>query len=382
MHLPARPISNAGPQKSQKTVRVSCGPIVNCGPSHCLRFVAIFAVLCAPIGVQPVWAGRRRVRIGNGVLMVTIDLPNPLDGVYRGTRFDWSGVIERLSYAGHTFYGRWFTRTDPTVRDFIFVGQQIVAGPSSAITGPAEEFLSDGAALGYRDAPPGGTFVKIGVGVLRKPDRAKYDRFRLYQIVDSGKWTVRVGPRSVKFRQRLIDPTSGYGYIYEKTIRLLPGKSEMLIEHCLRNIGRRTIDTDVYDHNFLVLDHRTTGPDFVITLPFHIDTPKPVNATLGEIQENRILYRRNLKRNEVFATRLGGFRSVPEDYDIQIENAHAGVGMKITADRPLAREELWSIRSIIGVEPYLHMTIAPGRTFSWRYFYRYYSLPSKIPGPD
>lgn len=324
-------------------------------------------------------AERQRVTISNGVLNATIDLPDSVNGVYRGTRFDWSGVIEQLTYNGHVYYGRWFTQTDPTVHDFVFSGNEIVAGPCSAITGPAEEFLSDGSALGYNQAAPGQTFVKIGVGVLQKPSEAKYDNFHLYKIVDGGQWTVRVHARSVEFRQRLVDVATGYAYIYQKTIRLLPGRSVMEIEHSLRNTGARVIDTDVYDHNFLVLDHRTTGPDFVITLPFAIQTPKPVKANLGEIEGNQIRYRKDLEGREVFSTPIRGFGPTAKDYYIRIDNAQAGVGMRITANRPLFKEELWSIRSIIGMEPYLHMTIAPGHTFRWRYVYQYYALPAHEP---
>lgn len=325
----------------------------------------------------PARADRQRVTISNGVVNATIDLPDPVNGVYRGTRFDWSGVIEQLTYKGHVYYGRWFTQTDPSVHDFVFSGKEIVAGPCSAITGPAEEFLSGNAALGYDQAAPGQTFVKIGVGVLQRPDATKYDSFHPYKIVDGGQWRVRVHARSVEFRQQLVDASSGYAYIYQKTIRLLPGQSTVEIEHSLRNTGQRIIDTDVYDHNFLVLDHRTTGPDFVITLPFAIQTPKPVKANLGEIAGNQIRYRRDLEGSEVFSTPIRGFGPSAKDYDIRIENARAGVGMQISANRPLLKEELWSIRSIIGMEPYLHMTIAPGHTFRWRYEYQYYAMPAR-----
>ena len=43
--------------------------------------------------------------------------------------------------------------------------------------------------LGWDDAKPGGTFIKIGVGVLRKTG-TEYNRYFPYEIVDSGKWTV------------------------------------------------------------------------------------------------------------------------------------------------------------------------------------------------
>ena len=35
--------------------------------------------------------------------------------------------------------------------------------------------------------------------------------------------------------------------------------------------------------------------------------------------------------------------------------------MRIKGDRPLESEELWSIRSILAMEPYIHMSIEPGK---------------------
>ena len=136
----------------------------------------------------------------NGVLKVRFYLPDARKGFYRGTRFDWSGVIGSLEHKGHKYYGPWFTKTDPAVTDFIYRGDDIVAGPCSAITGPVDEFSTDDAALGYDEAKPGGTFIKIGVGVLRKPrDGSAYNRFRLYEIVDPGKWKVRKTQNTIEF---------------------------------------------------------------------------------------------------------------------------------------------------------------------------------------
>ena len=99
-------------------------------------------------------------------------------------------VIGSLEYKGHRYHGAWFTKTNPKIRDFVFEGAHIIAGPCSAIMGPVEEFSTDDKALGFDEAKPGGTFIKIGVGVLRKPqDGASYDRFRLTNssIPESGR---------------------------------------------------------------------------------------------------------------------------------------------------------------------------------------------------
>jgi hypothetical protein len=48
--------------------------------------------------------------------------------------------------------------------------------------------------------------------------------------------------------------------------------------------------------------------------------------------------------------------------------------MKVTADRPLSQENLWSIRSVLAMEPFIHMVVEPGKQFKWSYTYSYYSL--------
>lgn len=312
--------------------------------------------------------------LSNGVLKLAIDLPDSERGFYRGTRFDWSGVIASLEYAGYRYYGPWFSKTDPTVIDFVYRDSDIVAGPCSAITGPVEEFSWEGKALGYDEAKQGGTFLKIGVGVLRKPNEEKYNPYKLYDIVDHGKWSVKTESDRAEFTQEVHDPASGYGYRYTKVVRLVNGKPEMVLEHTLVNIGSRPIQTSVYDHNFLVLDGQPPNPDFSIKFPFPLKAEAQLNPDLAAIEGNRFIYRKMLEGRDTVATGLSGFGPTPADYRIEIENRKVGAGMRITGNRPLSRLYLWSIRSVLSIEPYIDMTIAPGSSFDWKYTYDYDSL--------
>jgi CubicO group peptidase (beta-lactamase class C family) len=313
-----------------------------------------------------------QAEIDNGLLKVQFYLPDAQNGFYRGTRFDWSGVIGSLEYKGHRYYGPWFTKTDPTVNDFIYQGADIIAGPCSAITGPVEEFSTDDKALGYEKAKPGGTFIKIGVGVLRKPpEGGRYNRFRLYEIVDPGTWRVQTTGPGVTFTHDVADPSSGYGYRYEKTIQLVPGRPEMVMDHRLMNTGKRAFASSVYNHNFLVLDGQPSGPDFVLQLPFEIKT-RAANNALAAVRDNQIVYRKTLRDKETVFIPMQGFGPTAEDYRFTIENKKTGAGLKITGDRPLSNVVLWSIRSVLSLEPFLTMSIEPGQEFTWKYTYTYY----------
>ena len=315
-----------------------------------------------------------QAEISNGQLRVNLYLPDARIGFYRGTRFDWSGVIANLVFQGHSFYGPWFTGTDPSVSDFIYKGTaEIIAGPCSAITGPVEEFNP---ALGYEDAKPGGTFLKIGVGILRKLNNNPYSAYQLYPIVNGGTWSVTKGADSIEFTQELHDQTSGYGYIYTKKISLTSGKAEMVMGQSLKNVGRVAIHANVYNHNFLVLDHQPTSAAFSITLPFDLKVDHAPDPKLAEVVKNQLLYRSTLVGEDRVYFNIEGFGKSADDYKFHLENSKSKVGMTITGDRPLYKVALWSIRSVIALEPFVDVSVEPGSESTWKYHYEYYTLPN------
>ena len=314
-----------------------------------------------------------QTEIANGQISVMLYLPDARSGFYRGTRFDWSGVIGSLRYRGHEYYGPWFDGVDPAVHDYRYEGPKIIASTCSGVTGPAEEFQTHGSALGWDEAKPGGTFIKIGVGVLRK-DEDRYDFVKQYEMVDPGKWTVAKHRDLVEFTQELTDSSSGYGYIYHKTVRLTPGKPEMVLEHRLRNTGRHPIQSAVYNHNFLVLDHEPIGRDLVVTFPFALRSPNPPDRRLAEIRGSQFLYLKALQNEDRVEAPLEGFGDSPKDNDIRVENRKTGVGVRMLGDHPLSHVNLWSIRTVLAVEPFITMTIDPGAEFSWKVSYEYYTL--------
>ncbi len=337
----------------------------------------VVALMCSVLADQPAGgslpASPPQVLISNGQIRAKIYLPDAKHGFYRGTRFDWSGVIASLTYQGHDYYGPWFDGVDASVHDYRYEGSKIIASTCSGAVGPVEEFQTNESALGWDEAKVGGTFIKIGVGVLRK-DESAYDFVKQYEIVDRGKWTVKQHRGSVEFTQELSDSASGYAYIYRKTVRLIEGKPEMVLEHHLKNTGRRTIRSAVYNHNFLVLDRQPPGPDFSITFPFPLHSPTPPGRELAEIRGNQVVYLKTLENEDLVGMPLEGFGAGAADNEIRIENRKVGAGMIIKGDHPLSSLYLWSIRSVLAVEPFITMTIEPGQEFSWKNEYQYYTL--------
>jgi len=322
------------------------------------------AVLGASGQTKP---GGPQYELANRTTKIVFHLPDPQKGFYRGTRFDWAGQIAELQSQGHTYFDQWFSRVDPSVHDFIYDGADIVVSPCTGATGPVEEFT----ALGYDDAKAGGTFVKIGVGVLRKPDEAKYDSFHLYDVVDSGKWRIKKGKDSIEFTQDIHDASSRYGYHYEKTMVLDSDNPVLTIKHRLTNNGGRPIDTEIYDHNFLSIDRQPPGPDVAISFPFQIVPVLTPEKDLAEIRGNQVVYLKTLTGEDRVYAIMRGFSESPADYHIRMENARLGAGLTIVGDQPLKRIAVWSIRAVLAVEPFIEISVAPGQTATWTYKYTF-----------
>jgi len=307
--------------------------------------------------------------ITNGLVTAKVYLPDATSGYYRSTRFDWSGAIYSLQYKGHEFYGPWIDKIDPSIINWEYRGTEIVSGLCSALYGPVEEFVSP---LGWNESKPGGTFIKIGVGVLRRGDDP-YNQYRHYDVLNPGTWTVNKASDSIEFTQELSDPASGYGYLYRKTVRLAADKPVLEIDHSLKNTGALAIHNSVYNHNFVVIDGQTPGPDYTITLPFQARPGSGDNRGPAEIRGNQVLFTRPLADKDEIVLFIDGYGDTPTDSEIIIENKKAGAGMRITHDRPLMREMVWSIRTVLTIEPFIAIDIDPGAEFTWKNTIEYYT---------
>ncbi|MEZ4828703.1 MAG: hypothetical protein R3C61_20825 [Bacteroidia bacterium] len=89
--------------------------------------------------------------ISNGIIHARLYLPDAQTGYYRGSRFDWAGVIPELTCNGHSYFGQWFEKYSPTLHD--------------AILGPVEAFSP----VGYEEIKPGENFLLVGIGMAEKP---------------------------------------------------------------------------------------------------------------------------------------------------------------------------------------------------------------------
>ena len=313
------------------------------------------------------------VTLDNGIIKAKLYLPDKPDSFYHGTRFDNFGTIGSLVYGGVDFYKPWF-EYQADVRDYVMANEGVVAGFASADAGPVEEFSTDGKGLGFDEAPVGGSFIKIGVGVLRKSDDQAYSQMRTYALVDPGKKSIKTSKNQIVFTQDIFDSNSGYGYHYVKTLRLVPGKPQLVIEHVLKNTGQKAFTTTVFDHNFLTLGNQ----DIQVTVPYTIDPPaRPAPADLIKLDAHTISFLRPMTMTERgFVLGMAGFGKTADDYAIEIKNTRTGAGVSVKGDQPMVANAFFAVHSIAAVEPRISMDLPVGGEKRWTYTYTY-TAPNK-----
>lgn len=305
--------------------------------------------------VSPTLAGNDfpRARLDNGVLAVSVYLPDVETGYYRGTRFDWAGIIESAEYARHRFFAPLHPEHDPLRHD--------------SVSGPADEFAMF-EPMGYAEAAAGESFVKIGVGLLARDSDEPYRFDGDYRILHPGEWRVETGRDHVVFSQELIGER-GWAYRYQKRIMLEAGKPQLVIGYRLENIGRKAIDIDHYNHNFTLIDDTPYGPDYSVELPFSTDEAKSIND-LAWFRGNRIEAGQPLEDRSLWIELYNG--EARGDYNAAlVRNNLTGAAVEFSGSAAVERFVFWAVGRAACPEPFSRIRLRPGQGSSWSSRYRF-----------
>jgi hypothetical protein len=312
----------------------------------------IFPAICIAAAFSYITYNNPQAKISNGIINASLYLPDNENGYYRGTRFDWSGQINALKFKDHSFFGLWYEKHDPYLHD--------------AIMGPVEAFDP----IGYDDAPVGGRFVKIGIGALEKPEEKNYFFANKYKLINPGKWEIKKASDKIKFRHILNDTT--ISYIYTKTVQLTRGKPELVLYHTLKNTGTKTIETNVMNHNFFVIDSQVTSPDFVVDLPFEAVVAQSSDPKAASIEGKQILLEDgDPAGKDFYLGPITGYSDSEDDYNITVTNKKTGASVNIKADKPFSRLAFWATVKTVCPEPFIHVKAEPGKEFSWKIIYTF-----------
>jgi hypothetical protein len=286
----------------------------------------------------------------------TLYEPDSQHGYYRGTRFDWSGLVSSVECGHHTFFCEFKREHDPLNHD--------------DICGTAEEFGIE-SPPSYAEAKPGEPFIKIGIGVLERPDDSPYAFWKRYTIRTPGYWReVHYWSNKLNYRQNLHGP-NGWGYDYTKIVEIATNAPELKIRRRLQNTGTQSIDTDHYGHNFLRIDNVPAGTNYTLEFRFepHFGQDSRTQGCV-EIRNRSLVFTKDPSQDQAIWVRLEGFQK-PEDNEIKVVNHSTGATMTISADRPLSKLVFYSSGGVLCPEAFIKVNLPPGQTLVWTTTYRF-----------
>lgn len=282
-------------------------------------------------------------------MQALVYLPDAEAGLYRGARFDWSGIVGQVVHEGNTYLTRFHEgEHDPYRHD--------------AAAGLVDEFGMH-QVLGYEEAKLGETFIKIGVGHLRRDTEDPYSIFHPYEVAVPGAWEVDVSAHRVRFEQEVIDDR-GWGYRYVKTIELFDDRPDLMIRRYLKNTGSRVIETTQYNHNFIRINDRDVGANYLLTLPFTPEVEVLNTEGLMELvgKEVRLVHE---QLPEVLWSRLTGFENMATGAPIRLKEQETGAFVEIRTDMPLAEFAVFAKPRVYCPEPFVAITLQPGESEEW-----------------
>jgi hypothetical protein len=288
-----------------------------------------------------------QTQIANKHVAMKLLLPDPEKGSYRATRFDWSGIISSLKYGDHEYFGYWKNTHDPKIHE--------------DLSGPVESSNTPG--LGFDEAEAGEAFIRIGVGVIERPDNQPYETFKTYKILDNGDWDVKKGEDWIEFKHT-INSNIGYGYVYTKRIDLKSQEPGFTITHILENTGKKMIETDQYNHNFFIIDGERSGPAIHIKFPYDISTENDLRDVM-EIDGQELYFIKDLTQGSSIWMEFKGFGDTVKDHQVEVVNKNSGAGVRLRLDEPLYRMVFWACHTTYCPENFIYLRVKPGESETW-----------------
>jgi len=288
-----------------------------------------------------------QTEISNDFVNMKLFWPDPEKGLYRATRFDWSGIIASLKYKDHEYFGYWKNTHDPKIHE--------------DLTGPVESANEPGP--GFDEAGPGGKFIRIGIGVIEKPDDKPFEIYKTYDILDHGNWEGQKGADWIEFKQT-VESDIGYGYIYTKRIALKSNEPGFTMTHILENTGSKILQTDQYNHNFFMIDGQLTGPAIQVEFPFEISTENDLRDAM-QINGKTLRFLKDFAKGESIWMELSGYGDKVDDHHVVVKNTKTGAGVRFGVDKPLYKMVFWACQTTYCPENFIYLRVEPGKSETW-----------------
>lgn len=309
------------------------------------------------------------IHLKNGDLSVRLEKAGE---TYRGSRFDWNGLVTQIKFRRPT-EGR------PTFGRTLLLGQEKPPFQRNARIfgrGLNNEFGIK-KCLGYDECPVGEAFPKIGVGWLRRDDKP-YFFYTQYPVEPIPFDCESTGKTGVRFSCDS-GVRNGWGYRYEKRITLEDATVRIL--YTLENAGTKTIETDEYVHNFLCFGNRRMDEGYSLSFPWKLDASR-----FAETQDPDGILRVEGNRIDVVDQTddqfyVGGISDGVTEADglaarWTLSDARRKISLTETGSFVPSAVHLWGWKRVISPEVFFSFSLEPGNIVSWERAYTAACLPA------
>ncbi|MBC2603859.1 hypothetical protein [Puniceicoccus vermicola] len=274
-------------------------------------------------------------------VVIETDLDGWIETV--GPRFDRTGAVRSVQVDGKEF---------------------LVEG------GLADEFNQKWIAPpGYYANGPGGSFLKVGVGLLKRHNACPYIFRRNYPVLQLAEQNVV--PTDSKNRLQIEQSFSGesdWGYQYTKTYRIDEDQCSLTIEYALTNTGQAVMELDQYNHNWFRLGGGSEPKHYSLSAEF-ISGMSRVIPPEYQVEENTI--RPVVPFDSAFFFMTIANIPIAENF-LEVFESESGMRVEIGGDFRVARFAVLAGKDIFCPELFGFWRVDPSRTIRWerQYFFR------------
>lgn len=283
-------------------------------------------------------------KLENNRLKVDIAAPGEK---YDRSRFDWTGFITQVTLDDEITF---------------MVPERQDKNKGTGGFGLSNEFGID-RPVDYDEVKPDETFLKIGVGLLTKPDDKPYDFVYQYDVTPAEVMVTQADNELVL--QSTATNHTGYGYELIKKISLV--ENELVISYALKNIGSRLVKTNEYSHNFIGINDEVVGRNYQLTVP----ALTQFNLELGvmDVEGHKITW--PITPDDDFYGTIS-VEQVPSEYHWDLYHMSVGAGIRELAMFPLSKMVFWGHDRVISAEAFIDIEIVPGEIKKWERRYQFY----------
>lgn len=240
-------------------------------------------------------------------------------------------------------------------------GREVLVPP-----GLSDEFGIEGVPPGFAEADSGGTFLKIGVGILEKDHDGKYNFYHQYPV---RKFLI---PEVKKERNRLFFRQTAqfgkYGYEYTKTYTVQPEKRLLKIDYTLKNCGTEKIETSQYNHNFFYLKNNSGDSRCQIRTKF-LPVLKSFTGSCFD-QEGNVC--KNLRTSRMGCYIVSAEPVKAEENEFELCHPEVPFKIRVSGDFPSGRFAVsFKENAYISPEIFLGISLSPGKTLRWQRKYEF-----------